>query len=767
MLLLILGVAAGGFLYLRGNSTEVAGIGFPYALLDLQPTAEHESQEATRTRIFEATRELEGVTVRAPKHFVQFRAVGEEQELMLLLKRKGEKQVDIAGSFDPATFNRVILRFLAFSNEAVRVVFLRDGKEFLKTGAQIVSGSKEPSRLVFDLPHARNAKKPFDTLRVIVEGRSKPTALFTVDLVNRPLDSWLPKPGAPLPVEIGLESRIAVGLSSQHPLEAETILPPNAKLAFGFGQPRNLSLRGQGRPKVRVTVTQGELVKTDEFTLEDGTRDAPNWHSGSITLSGFADRRAQIRFELLVGGQSEGLCAIASPVIFSPGQTPPTVLLITSDTHRADHLGSANSEFSLDTPALDALAARGVLFEHAYSSTNVTNPSHISLMTATHPRDTEIVNNHVQLSQAAQTIAECYREAGYLTYASLCAKHLGHTTSGLGQGFDRMLRPKLAFTDAEEAIDALEDWIDDAEGRPLFVWLHVFDAHHPYGPPSNYDELYWDKETDPFDESLPKIELPNGVAPETIFPPDLHQLRDLDFPRAQYKAEITYLDNELARVFAWPRFGTEALIAMTADHGESFGEHGVYYDHAGAYPQNVHVPLILAGPSIPLNQRSDYPVEQIDIGRTLLNLSGLQDAEFPGQDLLSFVEDPSQPKQPQYTISAHGFDASATFGRLHLVLQLRDGQSTELRKYKQCVTELYDLDQDSACTVDLWDVAEYKERGTKLRTRLIEWLAQARPTGWAIEGTLTAETQAELENLGYAGGGEKRESKVWFEDCED
>ncbi len=752
---------------MQRNSTLIISNEFPYELLDLQPTEAHQTPKPTRVRAFRPTRKFEGVTVTgAVQHRVQPRDVAGKKELMLFLGGKGEKQVDIAGEFDPAQFNRVVVRFLAFSNEAVRIVFLRNGKEFLPMKSQIVNGSKEPARLVFDMPQARNHKRAFDTLRVIVEGRSKPTGLFTIDLVQRPMESWLPAPGSPVPVEIDLESRIAVGLSSQRALEAEAILPPNAQLAFSYGQPRDVALIGQGEPRLRVTVTQGETETSEEFDLEDARKDSPSWHSAKISLSGFADRRAKVRFELLVDGEEEGLCAIASPVVFAPGLNPPTVLLITSDTHRADHLGAANSEFELETPALDALAMRGVMFEQAYSSTNVTNPSHIALMTATHPRDTEIINNHVQLSGAAQTIAECYREAGYVTYASLCAKHLGHTTSGLGQGFDRMIRPKHAFTDAEVAIDRLDDWTDDAEGRPLFVWLHLFDAHHPYGPPGDFDQRYWDEENDPFDESKPKITLRWGIPASEIFPKDLKELRELEFPRAQYKAEITYLDDQLARVFAWDRYA-QGTIAMTADHGESFGEHSVYYDHAGAYPQNVHVPLILAGPSIPVGARTSYPVEQIDIGRTLLNLSGMEDVPFPGRDLLAVLADPSAPQSPQFTISAHGFDASATFERLHLVLHLRDGQSTKVRGYKRCNIELYDLDLDPHCTNNVWESEEYAERGAALRKQLVTWLASAKPTGWAVEGSLSAETQAELEGLGYAASGAERESRVWFEDCAD
>ena len=78
----------------------------------------------------------------------------------------------------------------------------------------------------------------------------------------------------------------------------------------------------------------------------------------------------------------------------------------------------------------------------------------------------------------------------------------------------------------------------------------------------------------------------------------LRGLTDVEFPHAQYRAEIDYLDTQLAGVFSLPRFRS-AVVAFTSDHGESFGQHGVWWDHAELYPDSVHVPLILAWPGAP------------------------------------------------------------------------------------------------------------------------------------------------------------------------
>lgn len=757
-----------------GGSEAPLADGFPLVRLELEPAVEAPVRELQIAHRWVVTRDLDpGVEVLTPHdHAVNPRGgPTDSKELMLLMRGEGHKRVTIPGPFEPSSFNTVAARILVFSSEAVKVVLRRDGEDVMTSAAQVVAGSVDFQQVFFELPRVRNQVRAFDQLAIDFEGRTKPVAVSRIDLIQRPLESWLPPCDRPAPVDIELESRMAVGISSVTPLEAETIVPPGGRLAFSYGQPRHLGFAKHGRPELAVTISNSDGEQTKTFELDDAMKGETRWHHASIDLAPFADRRAKFRFELRVPGDMPAYAALGSPVVFAKGEDPPTVLLITSDTHRADHLGAANSAYELQTPALDALGARGVFFERAYSSTNVTNPSHIALMTATHPRDTQIINNHVQLAAAAPTLAERFHEAGYVTYASLCAKHLGHETSGLGQGFDRMVKPRHAFTDAELAIAELEEWMPDADGRPLFVWLHVFDAHHPYGPPGEYDKLYYDKAKDPFDASLPAVtsrdENKNEVVLDTIFPPDLVGLRDLEFPKAQYKAEITYLDHELGKVFEWPRM-QGALIAVTADHGECFGEHGVYYDHAGAYPQNIHVPLILAGPGVPQAVRTSHVVRQIDVGRTLLNVSGLGRAEFPGKDLLETIEDPGAADGPVYTISAHGFDASVTEGNMHLVLQLRKGQSTVLRRYEHCRVELYDLEEDPECTNDVWTSAEYREVGDRLRGKLETWVKSSKSTGWAQSSNMTPEQQAELEGLGYAGNAEILEvERVWLEDCEE
>src|SRR5690606_14477718 len=123
--------------------------------------------------------------------------------------------------------------------------------------------------------------------------------------------------------------------------------------------------------------------------------------------------------------------------------------------------------------------------------------------------------------------------------------------------------------------------------RPLFVWLHLFDAHSPYRPPEAFAARYYPAGRDPFDPSLPPPDLPDGVLGW-----DLEGLRDPAWPAAAYKGEVSYLDMQLGRLLHHPRAGA-GIVAVTADHGESLGHHGIYYAHSMLYTDSLHVPLVL------------------------------------------------------------------------------------------------------------------------------------------------------------------------------
>jgi arylsulfatase A-like enzyme len=680
-------------------------------------------------------------------------------EAGLMLRGEGEKVVSIPGPFDTQAFNQIALRGIFVESVVVRLQFLRKGKAVLGTRGQQTSSSRSPQLFIFEVPELRRQVRSVDEIRILVSVQSTRSVIQSLDLLRRPLESYLPAPGGePGLVDINFDLRRGWGLTNRASLAGHATLLPGSRLRFSYGSVEALRMPRQA-PTLRLTVTDEDGSElTESYTLEDGISTRSKWHAADIALDGLGEGEITVRFSLEVRRKDLGLCAVAEPVVYIPGAEAPTVLLITSDTHRADHLGVAGTNL-VKTPALDALAARGVRFTDCLTATNVTNPSHIALMTATHPRDTRVVDNHHPLAQSAPTLAEAFRQAGYATYASISARHLVEEESGLGQGFDRMNSPAAHQRGAQITTHITSKWLDESAGLPLFIWLHLFDVHTPYTPPEGYDRRYYEQDKDPFSPQLPEPPFPPLLVSDT----PLAGLRDPAFPQAQYRAEVDFLDDQLGALLAHERFG-DALIVFTADHGESFGQHGVYYDHAELYPDTIHVPLIMAWPAGPRGTTSSAPVRQIDLGRTLLNLCGLEGSEFPGHDLRDNL-DGTASADARFGLSSAALSASVNLDGWHLIMHLKDHhQKQVLEKREGHSVELYNLRQDPGCLENL--ARAHRERAIRMRALLVHWLAQAPAEGWSTSGNADPETIARLADLGYAGMEEGAGVGDWFTpDC--
>jgi len=692
---------------------------------------------------------------------------GDEIERVFVLPGTDSKTLRIPGRFIGSTFNVVGLRVSVFQEETVFIQFMENGNSVLGSNAVTIQGGREPQVILFPLPQSRLHAMPFDQLSVRIDGRGGIFAIHDVEFYSRPISSWLPNPdkGVEL-IAVGSDLRRGVGLSNFRGVRGEFTAPENdGFLSFSLGVPRNLrypSGTTLTRPSVRVEIESASGGRLERrFSLRETTNVA-RWQHVRVPLSDFPNERVRLNFRVEADREVEALCAISDVRVHEPVPDAPSVLLVTSDTHRADHLGVADSAVDILTPNLDALAHRGLYFENCYTATNVTNPSHIALMTAVHPRDTMILNNYRPLVEDANTLAEQFREAGYATIAVTSANHLGHEGSGLGQGFDRMYRPQAPQITAKHSIDVLEYYLHEYEDTPVFVWLHVFDAHTPYAPPAPYDKLYYPEDSDAFNPEQPDPALPARVN-EQFFP----GLKDMEFPSAQYRGEITYLDDQLRRVLEIPRFA-EGIIAFTADHGECIGHHGIYYDHASLYPSSIHVPLILTYPDCPQDVRIKEAVEQLNVGRTLLELAGLDSTPFPGESLLSGLEqDNGKAGAPRFAVSAHGFSASLNHSKWHLILHLQGHKNLAGigAPYEEGETELYDTDADPFCTNDVLE--DHFELAKELRVQLVEWLGNADPRGMAGDQTNDTQTIRQLAALGYTMQSKESTTRgLWNPDCD-
>ena len=478
------------------------------------------------------------------------------------------------------------------------------------------------------------------------------------------------------------------------------------------------------------------------------------WVDERIALDPWVGQEVALEFALEEGAR--GYRALSQPALTRSRELsdPRTVLLVTSDTHRADHLGFLFEDGGLRTDAIDGLAARGVVFRDAVASINNTTPSHVALMTGLSPRDTGAVANALPLSDVAPTLAETFRDLGYATLAAVSASPVGYRYSGLGQGFDRYTGPgERSARSARETLEELQGWLPEFEDAPLFLWVHVYDAHGPYDPPEEYRGLYYPVGRDPYAarSSEGAVRAPKWD----------RGLQDPEFAIALYRSEITAQDEVLGELLARPRFGEGAVIAFTADHGETLLR-GMEepFGHLSLTYNTLAVPLILVAPGLTPGEVRAAPVQQTDVARALLNLAGYAGVEFPGEDLLGSG---ASSERPRFGVQANGDGASVLLGRWLLVLNLtgrqRDWGSAEESLH---AVRLFDIVADPHCEQDV--SAGHMSAAGSLRGLLIAWLGEGAQNDWLSEPNGSRlKIQQQLEELGYTASSSAGSAGSWID----
>jgi arylsulfatase A-like enzyme/predicted negative regulator of RcsB-dependent stress response len=275
----------------------------------------------------------------------------------------------------------------------------------------------------------------------------------------------------------------------------------------------------------------------------------------------------------------------------SPGR--PSLILLTLDTTRADHLGSQGVHPGL-TPHLDALAARGTRYARAVSPSPLTLPAHCSLLTGLDPPGHGVHDNGTAaLPAGLPTLAKALSDRGYATAAFVASRVLDRRF-GLERGFgtfdDRMAAERMGEygypeRNAEAVTTAALAWAAGRpRSRPYFLWVHYYDPHAPYAAPGS------------------------GVS---------------GTPSARYAAEISYMDREIGRLLkGLSADGGQTLVAAVGDHGEMLGEHGEAGHGVFLYRASLEVPLIITGPGVPPGTVIPGTVGTRALPSTLLKLSG-------------------------------------------------------------------------------------------------------------------------------------------------
>ena len=421
-------------------------------------------------------------------------------------------------------------------------------------------------------------------------------------------------------------------------------------------------------------------------------------------------------------------CGHAAP---APRVAARNVLLITIDTLRADAVGAYGNR-TVATPWIDRLAAGGVRFDQAHASTVITLPSHANILSGLYPfRHGVRENAGFRFPPTVDTIATRLHARGYRTGAFVSAFPLD-ARFGLTRGFDvyddhfAKGETSTAFRvperPAASTITAALEWMrQDAAGsgagveaspRPWFLWVHLYEPHFPYNPPEPYASRY------------------RG---------------------APYFGEVAATDAALAPLVQ-PALdgpgGADTLVVLTADHGESLGEHGEMTHGLFAYEATLRVPLILFQRGAFTPHAVAASVRHVDILPTILDAVGAPAAEpADGRSLLPLATGAAAEPAATYFES---LSASLNRGWAPLYGVARGS----LKYIDLPIPELYDLTADPA---ESHDLSRSRPDDVRELQRLLAGLrAEDRGASPARE---RAETREQLRSLGYLSGSAPRKER--------
>ncbi len=492
----------------------------------------------------------------------------------------------------------------------------------------------------------------------------------------------------------------------------------------------------------------------------------------AIMAGAEASRRVRILARLFVGVRLAVAAAVllsgAGGMLLVPrGSRPlalphatgsgPNVLLITLDTVRRDALGAYSSR-ERRTPTLDSLAASGVCFTRAMSASPWTLASVSSIMTGQHPSTHGVFTGEHRLPEGCPTLAEALAAHGYHTRAVVTNAWL-EPELGLAQGFalydhraprepppalyaftlyrvQRRLFGRLPRVMPESADDVVQEALRflATPSEPFFLWLHLNDAHGPYAPPPAYlppDDGY----RGPFRTTSGRVvrfRQGNRLSRES-------RERILRL----YEGEVRYVDASLGRLFAGLRASglhERTLVALMADHGEEFWEHGSVGHGHSLHDEVLGVPLMFSLPgTLPSGEVRDLPCSLVDVAPTIASVLGLT---LPHAQGISLLDEPDRTR-PLFAEGLEFFweKKAVVKGGWKLILDPSFG-----------TRQLFDMGADHTERYDV--IRSHEEEATELEALLEESLRAFRHHADALRldaqrARLSPEVRERLRAQGY------------------
>ena len=396
--------------------------------------------------------------------------------------------------------------------------------------------------------------------------------------------------------------------------------------------------------------------------------------------------------------------------------SPPSnlsLLLVTLDTTRAEVLGCYGGT-EANTANLDQLAAEGVRFDRCTACTPLTAPSHATIMTGTWPMIHQVRANGVgKLADSTTTLAEVFLAQGFATRA-VVASFVVKKAFGLAQGFEvydeRMplaapRQPALERPADLVAEAAIQNLRDVAGGR-FFLWIHFYDAHHPYVSTT-------------------------GNGPDS---------------RQAYMEEIELVDRQFGRVLATIEelgIANTTAVVVVGDHGEGLGDHGEIDHGSFLFETTQHVPLIIKVPGwTPAGQRVSARVRTVDVAPTLLELAGVAPLEImQGSSLIPMLAEPET--GVDRTAYSEAWQAHDAF----LMAPLRGLHDGDWKLVDAPKPLFFNLSADPGENENL--AASEEDRVASMRRTLDELAGAGAPGGSGESLAITNETAAALDALGY------------------
>jgi arylsulfatase A-like enzyme len=483
------------------------------------------------------------------------------------------------------------------------------------------------------------------------------------------------------------------------------------------------------------------------------------WFDAAVDLAAFAGKGVEIELATRVAGTHarpfgvpgwSHVRIVRESSATRQAATPesPNVLVLLVDTLRADRLGCYGATPS-PSPALDRLAAGGLVFEEFISQAPWTLPSVATFFTGLHPRSHGVIGqpreaaepegaDNFYLADTLDTVATLAQARG-ITTVGVSGSPLVSRGTNLARGFESFVEfgwdhAVARWPRAKRINRVFLDWLRANRDYRFLAYLHYMDVHEPYEPPRGY-----------------RPPAPDGVRPDVARgrvqrilearaagESDL-SAAELSHLRALYDAQIRYWDSELERLLeALATLGVRerTVVLVTSDHGEAFLEHDHLGHGAQLYDELVRVPLVVAGPPVP-SGRVAAQAQGIDLLPTIGGLLGIDvPAGLPGQNLRARVE-----SRPAVSEVAWGGGPGA-----------EPSQSVAVRAQSWKLVhdpaaghfELYDLESDPAERENRYGRAP---QGAALADYLTKWTADA-PKPPPVTGA-DPEIRERLRALGY------------------